>query len=151
MGLRWKVRLTQWRCKRLTWNLPRSWKMKETTMTVLQMMKILKVSLKTWSPKMANWGVVENRDEDGSFIAYHIMPIVYEDGEAVRSDRHELSPKCHCGPFLSFGQGGWDMWNHCDPDWPGGFTLEKWIECRDKASKEVASRRALEESIDAIQ
>lgn len=29
----------------------------------------------------ANWGVIENRDEDGNFIAYHIMPVVNVDGE----------------------------------------------------------------------
>ena len=38
----------------------------------------------------ANWGVIEERDDDGNFIAYHIMPMIDLDGEAVPSAAHDL-------------------------------------------------------------
>lgn len=67
----------------------------------------------------ANWGVVEERDEDDKFIAYHIMPMIDLDGEPVASAAHDLSDACPCHPELQHGNGGWTIWNHHDPDRAG--------------------------------
>jgi hypothetical protein len=67
----------------------------------------------------ANWGVVEERDDAGKFIAYHIMPMVDLDGEPVPSGAHELSDACSCHPNLTEHDGDWDIWNHHDPEHPG--------------------------------
>jgi hypothetical protein len=67
----------------------------------------------------ANWGVIEERDDDGVFIAYHVMPMVNIDGEDVPSAAHIMSDACPCHPSFSQGNGGWDIWTHHDPDHPG--------------------------------
>ena len=72
----------------------------------------------------ANWGCVEDRDEYGKFIAYHIMPMIQIDGEAIVSDAHDMSKDCHCHPTLEFGKGGWSIWNHNDATHPGSKEME---------------------------
>ena len=69
----------------------------------------------------ANWGVIEDRDEDGVFIAYHVMPMIQLDGESIVSAAHDMSDACPCHPNLSQGDGGWDIWTHHDPDHPGSL------------------------------
>jgi hypothetical protein len=73
----------------------------------------------------ANWGVIEQRDDYGVFIAYHIMPMVDIDGEAHPSGAHGLTKHCHCKPNLEHGTGGWDIWNHHDAEHPGSRENEK--------------------------
>lgn len=74
------------------------------------------------------WGVIEQRDDDGVFVAYHVAPVIRmaPDEEAVMSAAHELSSDCHCRPILSKGDGGWDIWEHHDPDEDGALTEEEW-------------------------
>ena len=71
-----------------------------------------------------NWGVVEVRDDDGNFIAYHIMPMVDCDGEAVPSNAHTLSDSCHCRPTFEVGHRECSIWNHHDPTHPGSIEME---------------------------
>lgn len=72
----------------------------------------------------ANWGVVEDRDDDGNFLAYHIMPMVDLDGEAVPSAAHDVSDTCPCHPSMDHGNGGWLIWIHHDADHPGSEEQE---------------------------
>lgn len=69
----------------------------------------------------ANWGVIEQLDDNGYFLAYHVVPMVRPDpeGEPVMSAARELSSSCDCRPLLEHGKGGWNIWNHNDPDHPG--------------------------------
>jgi len=72
------------------------------------------------------WGVVEDREENGTFIAYHVVPMVEIDGDSIPSGAHIMSDSCPCHPFLSHGEGGWDIWNHFDPAAPGGLSMHEW-------------------------
>ena len=73
-----------------------------------------------------NWGVIEQRSDHGCFIAYHVVPMVHPDpeGDPVMSAAHDLSEGCPCKPFLEHGKGGWDIWQHHDPDHPGALSEE---------------------------
>lgn len=71
----------------------------------------------------ANWAVIEQLDESGCFLAYHVVPMVNLDGEAVISAAHELHDGCQCRPRLEHGDDGWDIWNHNDPDHPGAGSV----------------------------
>lgn len=75
---------------------------------------------------MRNWGTVEDRDETGKFIAYHVVPLVEIDGEAIMSGAHEVSATCSCNPVLDRGRGGWNIWLHHDPDHHGALTDAEW-------------------------
>ena len=72
----------------------------------------------------ANWGCIEDRDDEGKFIAYHIVPMVTIGGEAVMSAAHDLSDACPCHPNLQYGKGGWVIWDHHDPSHPGSKEKE---------------------------
>jgi len=73
----------------------------------------------------ANWGVIEERELD-EFIAYHVVPMIDCDGEAVMSAAHMLSDACPCHPFLEKGNGGWDIWQHHDETHPGALSEEEY-------------------------
>ena len=77
--------------------------------------------------KKANLGAVEERDVDGRFIAYHVMPMVLLGDESVVSAAHTLSKYCDCKPDLEFGNGGWKIYNHHDPEHPGSIESESKI------------------------
>jgi hypothetical protein len=74
--------------------------------------------------------VIEERDDDGNFIAYHVMPMVQLDGESIVSAAHIMSDACPCHPNLEHGKGGWDIWNHHDPDHVGSKEREELGEFR---------------------
>lgn len=79
----------------------------------------------------ANWGVIEQLDDcTGQFVAYHVVPMTLPDpeGEPVMSAAHDLSSACPCHPFLEKGHGGWDIWEHHDPDHPGALPEEEYRE-----------------------
>ena len=69
----------------------------------------------------ANWGVIEQVDEGGTFVAFHIVPMVNIDGDVVMSSAHDLNPECQCHPSLSQNDHGYDMLNHHDADHPGSI------------------------------
>ena len=90
------------------------------------------------------WGVIESRDEDGRFIAYHIMPVILSKGEWVHTDSHEMSETCQCNPFLDHGQGGWEVWQHFDPKFPGALSAEEFNQKAQEAEKEWEAMQRLE-------
>ena len=90
------------------------------------------------------WGVVDVRDREGRFIAYHVMPVVYYKGEWVPIDTHKTSEVCQCNPFLSHGNGGWPMWNHFDPNTLGGMNAEEFDRVAQEAKKEWEAMQRLE-------
>lgn len=88
---------------------------------------------------MSNWGVIEERDEGGKFIAYHVMPMIHVDDETIPSAAHYLSDACpciptlrHCGNLEAFvgetSEDGklkrWIMWDHHDATHPGSRERE---------------------------
>lgn len=83
----------------------------------------------------ANWGCIEEREDDGTFIAYHIMPMITMDGDSVVSDAHDMSKDCHCRPFLTYGRGGWKIYDHHDPDHPG--SREKESKAKEKGLTKI--------------
>lgn len=74
------------------------------------------------------WGVVEKRDDEGEFLAYHVVPMVQLDvaDEPVMSAAHILSEDCPCHPFLNHGKGGWNIWNHHDEGHTGALSEHEW-------------------------
>jgi hypothetical protein len=105
-----------------------------------------------------NWGVFEERTDKGRFTAYHVVPIINCDGEAICSANHVLHSYCHCKPFHTLGGSGipsqlnhkgadgkllcWEVWQHFDPDHPGALSHNDWIEKRRAAMRETATREA---------
>ena len=98
---------------------------------------------------MSKWGVIEERSEAGNFIAYHVMPMIQVDGEAIVSAVHDLSCICPCKPFVemcgdptakegelnddgTFKQ--WKLWLHHDEDHPGSLTNDEWLKRKAKAT-----------------
>ena len=92
----------------------------------------------------SKWGVIDVRDEQGRFIAYHVMPVILSEGEWVPTGSHEMSEDCHCNPFLSHGNGGWPVWNHFDPSHPGGMSAEGFHKEAEEAEKEHEAMQRLE-------
>ena len=90
------------------------------------------------------WGVIEARDDDGRFIAYHVMPIFISEGEWITTESHEMSENCHCNPFLDHGHGGWKVWQHFDPDFPGALSAEEFNQRAQEAEKEFEAMQRLE-------
>jgi hypothetical protein len=90
------------------------------------------------------WGVIDVRDDDGRFIAYHVMPVILSEGEWITTDSHEMSENCQCNPFLSHGNGGWPLWNHFDADFPGGLSAEEFNQQAQEAEKEWEAMQRLE-------
>ena len=97
---------------------------------------------------MSNWGLIEERNDAGGFIAYHVMPMVDLDGESVVSAAHEISCICPCKPFVEMcgdptAKEGertkdgklkqWKMWLHNDADHPGSLTADEWLKRKAKA------------------
>jgi hypothetical protein len=78
------------------------------------------------------WGCIEERTDSGEFVAYHVVPMIRPDpeGEAIMSAAHDLSSNCQCHPFLDHGNGGWDIWEHHDPDHPGALPESDYSERR---------------------
>jgi hypothetical protein len=73
------------------------------------------------------WGVYEQRDQDGTFIAFHVMPVVVIEGEEIRSGDHILSSKCSCNPLVEISEEtGCAVHLHHDPDYPGALPEEEW-------------------------
>lgn len=73
-----------------------------------------------------SWGVYEQRNDEGEFVAYHIMPCLTIEGEDVRSGDHTLSSECECGPLIELGRHGQVLYQHYDPDFPGALSKEEW-------------------------
>lgn len=92
----------------------------------------------------SKWGVIDVRDDDGRFIAYHVMPVILSEGEWITTDSHEMSENCQCNPFLSHGNGGWPMWNHFDPSHHGGMSAEEFHKEAEESEKEHEAMQRLE-------
>lgn len=92
----------------------------------------------------SKWGVIDVRDEDARFIAYHVMPVVLSEGDWIPTDSHEMSENCQCNPFLSHGKGGCPIWNHFDPSHPGGMSAEEFHKEAEEAEKEHEAMQRLE-------
>ena len=72
-----------------------------------------------------DWGVIEERDEGGKFMAYHVMPMIHVDTETIPSAAHDLSDAGPCHPNLMRGKGGWKIWDHHDATHQGSYESEK--------------------------
>jgi hypothetical protein len=73
------------------------------------------------------WGVYEEHDEAGEFIAFHVMPVVVIEGEECRSGDHILSADCLCGTKVEVSEEtGCQVVLHHDPYYPGALPEEEW-------------------------
>lgn len=90
----------------------------------------------------AKWGLIEEREDDGHFIAYHVMPMIDVDGEYQASGAHSISKECPCAPILDpcgdlsatvgekYDDGTlkrWNMWIHHDPEHDGAMSEDEWL------------------------
>lgn len=83
------------------------------------------------------WGIVEQKNERDQFIAFHVVPIIYLDGEPYASGAHELNGTCPCQPFSTLNKHEARVWQHFDPHHPGALSNEEWIMKRREAMKEA--------------
>jgi hypothetical protein len=72
------------------------------------------------------WAVIEQFDDDGNHVAYHVMPTAVIDGEDVWT--HKVSSDCECGPISEVNKHGATIWTHHDPESPGALSEEEWKE-----------------------
>jgi len=97
----------------------------------------------------SNWGCVEEREDNGKFVAYHIMPMIQIDGQAVVSAAHDSNKDCVCHPFAEpcgdqsaalneqRGDGKlkrWIMYQHHEPEHKGALSEDEYIERKAKAA-----------------
>ncbi len=93
------------------------------------------------------WGLIEERDDGETFVAYHVMPMIEVDGDWQASCAHSLSGECQCKPFMehsgdlsaAIGEKNeddtlkrWIMWQHHDPEHDGALSEDQWLKLTTK-------------------
>ena len=73
-----------------------------------------------------SWGIYEETDDSGSFVAFHNVPMVKIDEEEMVSAAHDLSDTCPCHPLFTRTPLGYILWCHHDPDHAGALTEDEW-------------------------
>lgn len=79
-----------------------------------------------------SWATIEERDDDGLLVWYHVMPMVSLDGDLVISAAHDVSTDCHCRPILDG-----NIWQHYDPDHDGSMSNEEWNQKKIESQRKV--------------
>lgn len=74
-----------------------------------------------------SWGAFQQRDRDGQFMAYHVVPIVEADGDELPSTAHKLSAYCECHPLCEISQiTRTKIFSHHDPEAEGALSETEW-------------------------
>jgi len=99
---------------------------------------------------MSNWGVIEEREDSGRFVSFHVVPLVRIGDEDEMSAAHQLSDACPCHPFYTENDHGYIVWQHFDPTHKGARTHEDWIadiQTRREYLARTAKSRPLESKV----
>lgn len=75
---------------------------------------------------MIGWAVIEQFDDEGAHIAFHVMPTAVIDGEDVYT--HKASSECECRPLQEKNKYGATVYVHYDPESPGALSRDEWQE-----------------------
>ena len=96
------------------------------------------------------WGLIEERADAETFVAYHVMPMIEVDGDWQASGAHSLSAECprtpfmeHCGDLsAAVGEENedgtlkrWVLWQHHDPDHDGALSEDEWLKRKTNMAK----------------